>query len=76
MLVVKGEEPALSSGELSLERAPPTLRFPALTVSGRRGRILEVNTAAPKFCLVGRVVKRRSENDVVKRIPPVLSSSK
>ena len=76
MLVVKGEEPELSSGELSVESAPPALRFPALTVSGRRGVRLEVNTAAPKFCLVGRVVKRSSANEVVSRIPPVFSSSK
>lgn len=75
-LVVNGEEPELSSGLLSIERAPPALRFPVLTVSGRRGRIFEVNTAAPKFCFWGRVVRRRSEKGVVKRIPPVSSSSK
>ena len=31
-LVVNGEEPELSSGLLSIERAPPALRFPVLTV--------------------------------------------
>ena len=75
-LEVNGDEPALSSGLLSRERAPPALKFPVLTVSGRRGSIFDVNTAAPKFCLWGRVVRRRSENFVVKRIPPVQSSSK
>lgn len=75
-LVVNGEELELSSGLLSMERAPPALRFPVFTTSGRRGSIFDVNTAAPKFCLWGRVVKRRSEKGVVKRIPPVFSSSK
>ena len=56
MLVVKGELVALSSGELSVWSAPPAVRFPIFAVSGRRGSILEVNTAAPKFCLVWRVV--------------------
>ena len=37
MLVVKGELEAVSSGLLSVERAPPADRLPALMVSGRRG---------------------------------------
>ncbi len=75
-LEVNGDAPELSSRLLSRERAPPALRFPVFTTSGRRGNMFEVNTAAPKFCLWGRVVKRRSEKGVVKRIPPVFSSSK
>lgn len=76
MLVVNGEEPALSSGEFNVWRSPPALRFPIFAVSGRRGIIVEVYTAAPKFCLPGRVVQRRTETGVVTLKPAVFSSSK
>ena len=76
LLVVKGEDEVVSSGLLSVERAPPALRLPALKVRGRRGKTLEEKAAAPKFILSGRAVKRRSEKLVVKRAPSVFSSSK